>query len=639
MNYLNTVETTVSLSSKKIHFVELELIQKFNQHHICKILIDFEELDKKWMNDPVKIIKYIGESLSVTMIHKESKETNVFTGIVNNINFIGKHGLQNHIMIHAVSETIKLDGKPTMNSFVNKTLEDIVKEVVQASGNGAEVIVNPQYKKPIEYLCQYRESVFTFLNRLSYLYGEHFFCDGSSIYFGAPDMDDTTSIMYDAEMQTFNLEANMQPTHFQRYDYLAGDDEERIKETRYEMPELYGYQKAAVDKAESVFTSDAVLALNTVVGDSDSILKMVDIERSRTIADMLVLKGTTQTCKIKIGKIINIVFPCYMEVDTSAGDFIITELVSKVNQKGKFENSFSGVRAALGYVPVQSVSAPIANSERAIVISNADPDEMGRVQVQFQWQRYLNKETNWIRVKTLDGGSSNIFKYNRGFVFIPEKGDEVIIDYENADPNRPYVSGSLFSKNKAEGGKENNHLKTIRTRNGHRIEFDDDEESLSLIIKDKNDNIIKLDTKDKSILIQSVEKIDIKSQIINLDADDINLSSKRTTSTSRERLALFADEKVSIHSEDTVSMESFNILNISGKESSVKGTSLIEVKGSDVNIGAEDEILMSGNSTILNGESIIKIKAPAIEESCVPQQYPFKDAIVKREAKMTTKQK
>ncbi|MBF1623180.1 phage baseplate assembly protein V, partial [Prevotella sp.] len=54
-------------------------------------------------------------------------------------------------------------------------------------------------------------------------------------------------------------------------------------------------------------------------------------------------------------------------------------------------------------------------------------------------------QTGWVRVMTPDGGSSSDVKSNRGFVFIPEVGDQVLLGFRHGDPARPYVMGSLFN--------------------------------------------------------------------------------------------------------------------------------------------------------------------------------------------------
>ena len=49
------------------------------------------------------------------------------------------------------------------------------------------------------------------------------------------------------------------------------------------------------------------------------------------------------------------------------------------------------------------------------------------------WQKN-NATTDWIRVLTPDGGSSEPFSKNRGYVFIPEVGDQVIVGFRYNDP-------------------------------------------------------------------------------------------------------------------------------------------------------------------------------------------------------------
>ena len=58
---------------------------------------------------------------------------------------------------------------------------------------------------------------------------------------------------------------------------------------------------------------------------------------------------------------------------------------------------------------------------------------------------------------TPDGGSSSDVKSNRGFVFIPEVGDQVLLGH--GDPARPYVLGSLFNGTTGGRGLEDNHKK------------------------------------------------------------------------------------------------------------------------------------------------------------------------------------
>jgi uncharacterized protein involved in type VI secretion and phage assembly len=59
------------------------------------------------------------------------------------------------------------------------------------------------------------------------------------------------------------------------------------------------------------------------------------------------------------------------------------------------------------------------------------------VKVRFHWDRE-GKSSVWIRVSQPYAGGSSAF-------WIPEVNDEVLVAFEQGDPNRPYVLGRLFN--------------------------------------------------------------------------------------------------------------------------------------------------------------------------------------------------
>ena len=81
--------------------------------------------------------------------------------------------------------------------------------------------------------------------------------------------------------------------------------------------------------------------------------------------------------------------------------------------------------------------------------------------------------TPWIRMSTpmatAEGG---------GMFFRPEVGDEVMVDYENGNIERPYVVGTLYSKNVRvpDAGS-----RVIVSRNGHTIKMDDPSDSSEFV--------------------------------------------------------------------------------------------------------------------------------------------------------------
>jgi uncharacterized protein involved in type VI secretion and phage assembly len=69
---------------------------------------------------------------------------------------------------------------------------------------------------------------------------------------------------------------------------------------------------------------------------------------------------------------------------------------------------------------------------------------------------------------------------DRGFMFMPEKGDEVLVAFEHGDPERPYAVGCLWNgvdqapRQEFWGGDvDPNDVKRLVTKSGHRIQLSD----------------------------------------------------------------------------------------------------------------------------------------------------------------------
>jgi type VI secretion system secreted protein VgrG len=65
-------------------------------------------------------------------------------------------------------------------------------------------------------------------------------------------------------------------------------------------------------------------------------------------------------------------------------------------------------------------------------------DKYGRVKVQFAWDRQGDSSC-WIRVSQAWSGT------DIGMFWVPEIGDEVVVAFEEGDPDRPIVLGRVFN--------------------------------------------------------------------------------------------------------------------------------------------------------------------------------------------------
>jgi len=202
--------------------------------------------------------------------------------------------------------------------------------------------------------------------------------------------------------------------------------------------------------------------------------------------------------------------------------------------KDWFSNLFDDIieKPAAGLLPaVQGLQIGVVTN------IHEDPDGENRIRVKLP---IIDNENDgvWARLSSIDAGDS------RGWVCLPEIGDEVIVGFLNDDPRDPVILGSLFSsakpspisleeENKEKGYISKSELKfvfdddkvsvTTETPNGNKIILSEDEGSI--VIEDENGNKIEL-TSD-GITMDSPGDLNITSQgDITLEGTNINLKAQ-----------------------------------------------------------------------------------------------------------------
>jgi len=122
--------------------------------------------------------------------------------------------------------------------------------------------------------------------------------------------------------------------------------------------------------------------------------------------------------------------------------------------------------------PLSDDNIRVSKPQIGIVSRRDDPLFLGRVRIRFKWQgeNSIGDDSPWIPV------ASPLVSTFGGVKFRPEKGDEVLVDFEKGNVEKPFVSGYLFTT------KHHNTAKYVPTkgvvsRNGHSISFIDKDES------------------------------------------------------------------------------------------------------------------------------------------------------------------
>lgn len=586
-SFLNLVATKVTVKGEEQKFVSLHLRQGFNRHHTFTVVVNYLSPNNTFQQTPEKFIGYIGETASISFVHRQTGESYDFEGIITQVEMVGSMGETGGVAIHGTSPTILYENNKTLDSWMDQSLSTIIKEATQEYGK-VNLVSNPKYAAPIPYMAQYNESVFDFMNRLSALYGEWFYYDGTKVYFGKPDRDNTEKIVYDMDLEEVRLVANLVPGKSARYDYVAQENKQHNADTPAKPDGMNDLQSIAHSCSEKAYTAKTTSAADPHVTDKAELDEQMRIVKNASGANLLNIKGIGKTCRIRIGEIIDVSFPDRMKLPP-LGKFRIVGIEHEVRRDGHYSNSFVGVPDGTVHIPVPDVKRPLALPELATVKENNDDKGQGRVKVAFDWQKN-GKTTNWIRVQTPNAGVSGAVPKNRGWVFVPEVGDQVMVSYEHGNPDRPYVTGSVFHSGSGKGGDKDNKVKSIITRSGNAIVFDD--ETGSIVITDQTGKqLIMLDGTDaitvmakKSITLtneaESVIVMDDKS--IGLQADTIALEGRKSVTllSGNECMVLSSEKSIISSSGTNIKQEAAKDYDVAAKNGTVNGVNLmIEGKG------------------------------------------------------------
>jgi uncharacterized protein involved in type VI secretion and phage assembly len=137
-----------------------------------------------------------------------------------------------------------------------------------------------------------------------------------------------------------------------------------------------------------------------------------------------------------------------------------------------------------------------------LVTDNKDPSKLGRIKVKYP---VLSQDDTswWAPIIMLGAGK------NRGWFFIPEADDEVLVLFEHGDLDRPLVLGALWNgKDKAPDDNSNgkNNHRVIKSRAGSRVLFDDSQDTPQIVIEDGTGNArITIDAKNNKIKIEALK--------------------------------------------------------------------------------------------------------------------------------------
>lgn len=477
-----------------------------------------------------------------------------------------------------------LQNAPYCRSFENMTLKDIIESVLKPYSD-IKSKISPRFKDKIPYIVQYNQSDYAFISMLAVRFGEWMYNTGESLIFGEiEDSGSSANLEYPGgSLMSYNLHQSMTSFSFNHLlpDYYQfGKEKAILKESAQGIADgtVNNWTDKAYNASIQRFKNEQIAALNAGGFDSgkedegsDSILDYsLKIEAQGKKTGIMTVHGFSKLAMLKIGQTFlirdNVQNKSGESKDVEQKALKVIGINHSFDYRQEYSNSFTAIPVACNYPSYSDADVfPSAPQQRAKVVENKDEQKLGRIRVQFPWQEIQSKEmkTPWLRIAVPYAGAS------KGYQFVPEIGEEVMVGFEMNNAERPYIIGSLYNGgngkpdenwavSKEEDGTTNN-IKAIRTRNGHTIRFNDKGDAGLLEIYDNKNNTyhITLSADDKKITIYSAGEIEVVADT------DINIKAKGD-------IGVNADGNIGIKSKGNISMEAKKEVSIQASKVKVR---------------------------------------------------------------------
>jgi type VI secretion system secreted protein VgrG len=614
----SAVEVKITINGDELKgFKSLSVRQNIQLHHTFDLSCRtdafkrFTEIGQSFVIESAQ--DFIGKKVTIELVtigpgKAKTQSSVIFKGII--LEVLGtkyEDAFSGTLIFRGSSMDVVFDSTCHCRSFERKSLDDIVRTVL--SDYSSNIFdgqhISSRKSGDILYIVQYNETTFEFLQRLAKTYGEWLLVTGDNhLYFGAPP-ETKYAVVHGKDLHEFSFGMKLNPLKFNytAYDYMAEASVTQPDSSLTTRPE--SYLKTAFNASEDIFSNEGNVYYNYPLskeGPDDDVKNAVKTDKRSRIAALNIARGSSDNFELKLGNIVKIEGIGGAEGSdstTSFGDYRIISLSHACDEGGNYRNHFEAVPVSIEVPPqCDPLNHPTCDIQSAKVTDTNDPDGLGRIRVRFYWQPASDKSP-WLRVMTPYAGK------NKGYFFIPEVDEEVLIGFEDNNAEKPFVMGAHYNgKNKPDDWKtEKNTKKAIRTNSGHTIEFNDEQGKEEIIIYDKDKvNTITLSSHGKLLTIVSKGDLKVEAEKMDFTAHKdftVKVEGKIDISSMKDT-EINATGKCTIKTNQDLSLEAMANLKAKATANAEISGAMLAAKGSGT---AE---LSAGGVTTIKG-SIVKI--------------------------------
>jgi phage baseplate assembly protein gpV len=523
-----------------------------------------------------------------------------FLGIIYSISCQNEDEIGVEYEINGKGLAAKLEDVASCDSFFQKPIKDIVEDVIKRASLSCSV--SPVFKDKLYYTVQYNQSSIDFLRMLAARYGEWFFYDGTKLCWGKPENGKVTLVI-NSSLFDWQISGKMvQP----KGEVISTD---LFSGKRIAMSEalngLEGMHKAA---AESGGKTIAGFLKRHVIKDvqEDLLKNLSKIQLQGDLANSVFVTGKSYSPELRLCTIAEV----KNTKGTDQGKYLVTEVHHRTNDGTDYINSFTAIPATGKHPPYTNTELyPVAMVQPAEVVKNEDKDGLDRIKVKFPWQNEGDM-TPWLSMMQPHAGKS------KGFRFLPEVGDKVLVGFLDDNAERPYVMGGLYNEKEKSGASEkSNKQKFIGTKTGRRLYWNESNGELALTDNvfgyPRNTlNLFRGSKQDDQFLIQSYKDEENLTSVclrgdqkISIDVvKGSNPILKIEMDADSKKLLIHSDGPIEIVSKESIKMDAPKIELTARDEVKIEAqTKSVDVKGIDVNIEGSKSLNAKGTMAVFEG--------------------------------------
>jgi type VI secretion system secreted protein VgrG len=460
------------------------LLTGIQGHEEISRLFDFEVSLLADLEKDVTFDKIIGQSVTVEMRMQDGSKR-YFNGIVKRFSQGRRDENFLHFRAQVVPKFWLLTKKVRSRIFQHLTTPDILRQVL--TGLNVSYEFSSTYY-PRDFCVQYRESDFDFASRLMEEEGIYYFfkhTDGdhqmlvTDIPNKHPAVAGQTSAIY--EEVTGEFRQDMRVTSWEKTQDLRSG-EYTLWDHCFELPTNHLEAKEKIISSVPVgkvshklnLANDSLEiydfpglyaqrfdGIDPSGGDRPSDIQHIFDDRTRTIRLRMEqeevlgisIAGTSDCGNFSAG----FKFTLERHFDADA-PYLLTRVEHQALCEEyrsdspdaytySYSNKFTCIPDALRYRPQRITPKPVISGMQTAVVVGPSGEEIfvdkyGRVKVQFHWDREgkMNADSScWLRVAQVWAGKG------WGAFFWPRIGHEVVVHFEEGDPDQPIITGSVYN--------------------------------------------------------------------------------------------------------------------------------------------------------------------------------------------------